>query len=51
VTQETWKEERDSRHIERILLLLEEILKRLPAPPQYQPPVAIVMIVDPSKTQ
>jgi hypothetical protein len=55
MTRETWEEERDARILARVLLLLEantavlqEILKRMPAPPQYRPPVAIVMIVAPS---
>jgi hypothetical protein len=54
VTRQTWEEERDAKILARVLLLLEantavlqEILKRMPAPPQFRPPVAIVMIVDP----
>ena len=54
MTRETWEEERDSKllhRIEKLLeqqsLLLEEIFKRLPTPPQYRPTKAVVMVVDP----
>jgi hypothetical protein len=47
VTRATWEEERDARILARILHLLEEIMKRLPAPPQYRPTTAIVVVVDP----
>jgi hypothetical protein len=54
VTRQTWEEERDALILERVLILLEtntqllqEILKRMPTPPQFRPPVAIVVVVDP----
>ena len=53
MTRQTWEEEADSRllhKIERILerqtLLLEEIVKRLPPPPTFEPTKAVVVIVD-----
>jgi hypothetical protein len=47
MTRQTWEEERDAQILARILALLEEVIKRLPGPPQYKPTTAIVMIVDP----
>jgi len=55
VTRQTWEEERDARILARVLALLESIavtldmvVKRLPAPPQFRPPVAIVVVVAPT---
>jgi hypothetical protein len=55
VTRQTWEEERDAKILARVLLLLEantavlqEILKRMPAPPQYKPTTAIVVIAAPA---
>jgi hypothetical protein len=55
VTRQTWEEERDARILARVLLLLEsiavtldQVVKRLPAPPQFRPPVAIVVVVAPT---
>jgi len=38
------EEEREARLLVEILDVLHEILERLPKPPQYRPPVAIVVI-------
>jgi hypothetical protein len=55
MTRLTWEEERDAKILARVLLLLEantavlqEILKRMPGPPQYQPTTAIVVVVAPT---
>ena len=58
MTRQTWEEQRDARSLERherllehillmeerILVLMAEILRRLPPPPQYRPTVGIVVI-------
>jgi hypothetical protein len=62
MTRQTWEEERDARLLERILTTLEhnqrvlqEILARLPPPPQFKPSVGIVVVptesAKPSKKQ
>jgi hypothetical protein len=38
------EEEREAWLLVEILAVLHEILERLPKPPQYRPPVAIVVI-------
>jgi hypothetical protein len=50
MTRQTWVEEEEGRDIKRILFLVEEMVRRLPPPPQYRPTTAIVMIVDPVHT-
>lgn len=61
MTRQTWEEERDARRIEsterllerilfteeRLLVLMAEVLRRLPPPPTFRPTKAIVVIVDP----
>jgi hypothetical protein len=44
------EEEREARLLAEILEVLHEILMRLPKPPLYRPPVAIVVIPKSSVT-
>lgn len=51
MTRQTWEEERDAqllkrneRLLERILFLLEEVLKQLPPPPTFRPTVGILVV-------
>lgn len=58
MTRQTWEEERDARVLasterllerillteERLLVLMAEVLRRLPPPPVFKPTVGIVVV-------